>query len=83
MYVDNYKNVQAGVQVYLYDPTGTTPLASGVSDVNGRVTFNGSFASGPYIVKTDSVYQPKYDTAEIADDTYIALTGAYSKMLIP
>ncbi|MDR0648254.1 MAG: hypothetical protein LBF92_02825 [Synergistaceae bacterium] len=82
MYVDNYKNVQAGVTAYLYDPTGTRLLNSEVSDLNGRVTFSGTFSSGTYIVTTDSVYFPAYDPAEIADDTYFALTGAYSKVSI-
>jgi hypothetical protein len=83
MYVDNYKNVQGCVIARLYDSTGTTLIDTQVSDWNGRVTFNGSFGSGAYIVKTEPIYQPAYDPAEIADDTFIALTGAYSRILIP
>jgi hypothetical protein len=84
MYVDNYKNVQAGVQAYLYDSNGAQ-VGTAVSDLNGRVTFTPSseFTSGTYILTTGSAYFPAYDPAEIADDTYFALTGAYSKILIP
>jgi hypothetical protein len=82
MYVDNYKNIQAGVTAYLYDATGTTQIDKQVSDVNGRVKFNGTFSSGDYIVKTDPVYQPGYNPADINDYTYIALTGAYSRISV-
>jgi hypothetical protein len=81
-YVDNYKNVQAGVTAYLYDASGNRQIASAVSDVNGRVTFSGSFGSGTYVVITKSEYQPGYDPADISDNTYITLTGAYSKIVI-
>jgi hypothetical protein len=83
-YVDNYKNVQAGVNAYLYDSTGTTLLGSAESDVNGRVTFRGTFVPRDvYIVKTDSVYFPAYDDTLIGDDVFFALTGAYSKVEVP
>jgi hypothetical protein len=83
MYVDNYKNVQAGVTAHLYDPTGKIQTLTAVSDLNGRVTFSGSFASGTYILTTDRVLQPGYAPASISNDTYITLTGGYSKVLIP
>jgi hypothetical protein len=35
----------------------------------------------PYAVQTVSTYHPAY--SYIPDDTYFALTGAYSKVLIP
>jgi hypothetical protein len=82
MYVDNYKNVQAGVTAYLYDAAGVTLIDTQESDVNGRVTFSGTFASGDYIVKTDPVYQPAFRTI-VPVNTYIALTGAYCKVSIP
>jgi hypothetical protein len=80
-YVDNYKNVQAGVQAYLYDSTGMRLIDSAVSDVNGRVTFSGLSSGTMYIVMTDSVYYPGYSI--IPDDTYFALTGAYFKVVTP
>jgi hypothetical protein len=80
MYVDNYKNVQADVQAYLYDSTGEL-VGRVLSDVNGRVKFSGSFNPGTYIVTTDSIYYPEYSI--IDDDTYFALTGAYSEIVIP
>ena len=81
MYVDNYKNLQAGVTAYLYDAAGTTLINTRVSDVHGQVVFSGSFPSGStYIVKTDPVYYPAQDLIEDYVDAYIALTGAYSKI---
>jgi hypothetical protein len=79
MYVDNYNNLQGGVTAYLYDPTGTL-IGTETSNVNGLVTFSGSFRPGTYILTTDSVYHRGYSA--IPDDTYFALTGAYSKILI-
>ena len=84
MYADNYKNVQAGVTAYLYDSAGETPLGTQVSDAHGRVVFSGSFTSGEaYIVKTDPVYFPYFSASVLPADTYIALTGAYSRVTIP
>jgi hypothetical protein len=82
MYVDNYKDIQGGITAYLYDSTGTTLYDTKTSDLNGRVTFDGRF-SGDYIVKTDPVYRPAYSAVEIANNTYIALTGAYFKVSFP
>jgi hypothetical protein len=80
MYVDNYKNIQAGVTAYLYDAAGTTLIDTQVSDVNGRVVFSGTFASGTYIVKTEPVYLPVFRNRS---EVLIALTGAYSRISIP
>jgi hypothetical protein len=82
MYVDNYKNVQAGVTAHLYDATGTTLIDTQVSDVHGQVVFSGAFTSGDYIVITEPVYQPTFRSS-IHPEILIALTGAYSMISIP
>jgi hypothetical protein len=81
LYVDNYKNVQAGVSADIYDFSTRALIGSTVSDVNGRVTFSGLSSGTMYIVMTDSVYYPGYSI--IPDDTYFALTGAYFKVVTP
>jgi hypothetical protein len=75
--VNNYANLQDNIVASVVDDTGTT--ITGTSNVNGQVTFNGSFTSGQiYIVTTESQYYPPYGF--IGSDVYFSLTGAYSKV---
>jgi hypothetical protein len=82
-YVDNYVNLQGGVTARLYDSSGTQVGTQQTSDVNGRVTFSGTFTSGQtYYVKTDSVLHSGGNPST-ADGVYFVLTGAYSKIVAP
>jgi hypothetical protein len=77
MYVDNYVNLQGGITVTVVDSSGAT--LTGTSDINGRVTFTGTFTSGSYIVETNSVLYTG-GSPTFANNVYFVLTGAYSKI---
>lgn len=82
MSVWNYNvGVGAGISADLYDKYGSF-IASGVTNLDGQVTFSGTFTSGEtYIVKSGSTYHSGF--GPIDDGVYFDLTGAYSKILIP
>jgi hypothetical protein len=84
--VNNYEDapkpgVVSGITAYLYNLSApTVPIATGVSNASGDVTFTGSFGSGTYIVKTDSVLYT--GGPPLFTNVLFVYTGAYSIITI-
>jgi hypothetical protein len=74
--------IVSGITAKLYNINApTVPIAAGVSNASGDVTFTGSFGSGKYIVKTESVLYT--GGPALFTNVLFVYTGAYTVIELP
>lgn len=87
MSISNYIDLEDGIEAYLYEEDGTTPVGTAkISSSTGQVTFTGTFMPGEtYVLKTEAVLHEITDPSweDYASNAYFELTGAYSLIEIP